>query len=182
MHFTEWERLERGIWAVPFLAAWDALGPVHVLEARAPSWGFPAQLGSLPQIFRHMGHPAQQAAKELVKLQKCCLSCFCDKILSHHCWSQYVHEKYFGDLDVFHQTKISVGKLLEESAWWSTTCCCILLSEIQHDIMRQVSADSWEGNSQYQSWLFNFLLKLQRVSKTVPCLFMARGREHSGFG
>lgn len=133
----------------------------------------------LPQIFRHLGHPAQQAAKELVKIQKCCLSCFCDKILSHHCRSQYVHEKYFGDLDVFHQTKSSVGKLLEKSVWWCMTFCFILLSEIQHDIMRQVSADSWEGNRDSISPGYLISCSSCNVSKTVPCLFMARGRKHS---
>lgn len=46
---------------------------------------------------------------------------------------------------VFHWRKHSVERILEKSACCYMTCCCILLSGIQHAI-RQVSADSWEGD------------------------------------
>lgn len=35
----------------------------------------------------------------------------------------------------------------------------------------------WQNH--YQSWIFSFLLKLQLVSKSVPCLFMEQETKHS---
>lgn len=51
---------------------------------------------------------------------------------------------WFGVL--FHWRKGSVETLLEKSARCYMMCCYILLTEIQQDIIWQISTDSWEGD------------------------------------
>lgn len=145
MHLMGWERLERRTRAVPFPAARDApiLCACRVIE---PCWkpGHPHEgpLGRLwtPVFPRYLSPGAFSSARcqGSCKTPKCCLSCFCEKCLSHRCWNQYVPAKCFGDLGVFHQREGSAERLLEKSAWWSMTCCCKLPSEIQHYIVKQV--------------------------------------------